>query len=435
MKCRGEYKQTVMTVFYEVDPTDVRKQTGDFGKAFDETCVGKTEEVKKAWREALKDVAVIAGYASSNWHNEADLISKVASDVTAVLGFTPSKDFDDFPCGNDYQLKLRLQKKMLSQIFNQRDMEVGHLRVAQELVSGIKVLVVLDEMDSLWQLEEMTNKHGWFGPGRYWKSPRHKNLSIGFSEEIQISRNAFDGMNNLQFLQNSTHVSNLRSFGRGIKPLHCLKLVDLTESKYMKEIPDLSEATSLREIRTQRNLTSLFISQRIWTLQSDFNIDDILPICLPYVKTIPDCIRRLSGLINLDVAGCIEHLASCCQNTRVIASVSCRGEQNGLSVSYGSKQRDMPCLHTYEDSLLYTFEDSFCLSQEDLPQAGEATFSNLMFQFKISHKNCKLTGCGVRLLRDEENAHGDDGGGAEDEEVEVGDGDNDNAQERRRIST
>ena len=54
---------------------------------------------------------------------------------------------------------------MLSQIFNQRDMEVGHLRVAQELVSGIKVLVVLDEMDSLWQLEEMANKHGWFGPG------------------------------------------------------------------------------------------------------------------------------------------------------------------------------------------------------------------------------------------------------------------------------
>ncbi|GJY72194.1 Toll/interleukin-1 receptor domain-containing protein [Tanacetum coccineum] len=34
MKCRAENGQIVMPVFYDVDPSDVRKQRGDFGKAF-----------------------------------------------------------------------------------------------------------------------------------------------------------------------------------------------------------------------------------------------------------------------------------------------------------------------------------------------------------------------------------------------------------------
>ncbi|CAN6848374.1 unnamed protein product [Brassica oleracea] len=229
MKCRKEDQQKVMTIFYEVDPSHVRKQTGDFGKAFEETCVGKTEEVKQEWRQALNDVAGIAGYHSSNSDNEAEMIDKVASDVTAVLGVTPSKDFDDFvgvgaqitaiksklilqleqvqmivlvgpagigktttarvlynqlypkfqfstflenirgnyekPCGNDYNLKLSLQKNLLAETLNQKDIEVRHLGVAQQRLSDKKVLVVLDEVDSWWQLEATAYQRGWFGPG------------------------------------------------------------------------------------------------------------------------------------------------------------------------------------------------------------------------------------------------------------------------------
>nr|CAZ40331.1 putative kinesin-like protein [Raphanus sativus] len=40
LKCK---EQIVTTVFYGVDPSDVRKQTGDFGKAFKETCRGSKD--------------------------------------------------------------------------------------------------------------------------------------------------------------------------------------------------------------------------------------------------------------------------------------------------------------------------------------------------------------------------------------------------------
>ena len=67
MKCREELGQTAMAIFYKVDPSDVKKLTGDFGKVFRRTCAGKTKEDIGRWREALAKVATIAGYHSSNW--------------------------------------------------------------------------------------------------------------------------------------------------------------------------------------------------------------------------------------------------------------------------------------------------------------------------------------------------------------------------------
>nr|ACJ64856.1 disease resistance protein RPP1-like protein R2 [Arabidopsis thaliana] len=95
MKCREVLGQIVMTIFYEVDPTDIKKQTGEFGKAFTKTCKGKTKEYVERWRKALEDVATIAGYHSHSWRNEADMIEKIATYVSNMLNsFTPSRDFD-----------------------------------------------------------------------------------------------------------------------------------------------------------------------------------------------------------------------------------------------------------------------------------------------------------------------------------------------------
>jgi hypothetical protein len=67
MKCREELGQTVMTVFYDVDPSDVRKQKGDFGKVFKKTCVGRPEEMVQRWKQALTSAANILGEDSRNW--------------------------------------------------------------------------------------------------------------------------------------------------------------------------------------------------------------------------------------------------------------------------------------------------------------------------------------------------------------------------------
>ncbi|KAF8084537.1 hypothetical protein N665_0714s0024 [Sinapis alba] len=94
MKCREELGQTVMAIFYKVDPSDVNKLTGDFGKIFKKTCAGKTKECIERWRQALAKVATIAGYHSGNWVNEAAMIKKIASDISDMLNnFTPSNDF------------------------------------------------------------------------------------------------------------------------------------------------------------------------------------------------------------------------------------------------------------------------------------------------------------------------------------------------------
>ncbi|XP_010533359.1 PREDICTED: probable disease resistance protein RPP1, partial [Tarenaya hassleriana] len=95
MEQRRSAGQTVMTVFHQLDPSDVRKQIGEFGKAFKKTCVGKSSEDKQRWKNALTEVSNIAGEHSEKWDSEADMIKKIATDVSKLLNSTLSRDFED----------------------------------------------------------------------------------------------------------------------------------------------------------------------------------------------------------------------------------------------------------------------------------------------------------------------------------------------------
>ncbi|KAL1201762.1 putative disease resistance protein RPP1 [Cardamine amara subsp. amara] len=188
MKCREELAQIVMAIFYKVDPYDVKMLTGEFGKVFKNTCVGKTkskEDIKR-WRHALGKVATIAGlYHSSKWDNEAAMIERITTDVSnELIRSAPSSDFNSlvgirthkkkmepflglksrigkstiarflfgeyshkfqlsvfmdnikrrYPnfCHDEYSTKLQLQKDFLSQIINHEDIKIHHLGVARK---------------------------------------------------------------------------------------------------------------------------------------------------------------------------------------------------------------------------------------------------------------------------------------------------------------
>ena len=65
VKCMKEIGLTVLPIFYDVDPCDVRKQMGTFGEAFNEHAERFKENMEKieTWRSALREVANLSG-----WH-------------------------------------------------------------------------------------------------------------------------------------------------------------------------------------------------------------------------------------------------------------------------------------------------------------------------------------------------------------------------------
>ncbi|XP_020877447.1 disease resistance protein RPS6 isoform X2 [Arabidopsis lyrata subsp. lyrata] len=97
VKCQEHMEQIVIPIFYDLDPSDVRKQEGEFGESFKKTCKNRTKDEIQRWREALTNVANIAGYHTGKPNDEAKLIEEIANNVLdKLMKLTPSKDFDEF---------------------------------------------------------------------------------------------------------------------------------------------------------------------------------------------------------------------------------------------------------------------------------------------------------------------------------------------------
>ncbi|XP_031090781.1 TMV resistance protein N-like [Ipomoea triloba] len=91
MECKEKLNQIVVPVFYDLDPSQVREQTGSFAESFAEHEVNFKDDKGKVerWRKALTEASNIAGHDLQNMHNslrcEANCIQRVIDDMLAQL--------------------------------------------------------------------------------------------------------------------------------------------------------------------------------------------------------------------------------------------------------------------------------------------------------------------------------------------------------------
>ncbi|KAM2797352.1 hypothetical protein COP1_002429 [Malus domestica] len=227
LDCRQVTGQKVLPVFYDVDPSDVRHQTGGFGDAFAKHEQRFKDNIEKvhAWRDALRQVADLSGFVLREDRYESQSVERivvfilnalqpVASEVEQLVGigsrveelyrlldiesndvrfigiwgmggigkttiadvifnnisiefeiFTRIRNIREL---SETQGDLQLQKKFLYEALRQ-DIDVRNVNEGATMIKNIlrkrKVLLILDDVDNLHQLESLAGNREWFGLG------------------------------------------------------------------------------------------------------------------------------------------------------------------------------------------------------------------------------------------------------------------------------
>ncbi|KAM5563077.1 hypothetical protein ABKV19_017991 [Rosa sericea] len=257
-----EAKGTVLPIFYDVDPSDVRKQTGSFKRAFanhEERFKDDKEKVQR-WRSALTEVASFSGWNSSKEWYESQLIRDIVEviwrrlqptsvryaenlvgiysrlqpvnvlldvgvdDVRFVgiwgmggIGKTTmvravyeriSREFQFSFLLTDVRNSvaksglLNLQKQLLSGILTKKDsisdLHEGAMNI-RRLLGGKRVLLILDDVNHPSHLEYLAGDTEWFGLGsRVLITTRNEHLLIGHGVERRLKVEELNDADSLQ---------------------------------------------------------------------------------------------------------------------------------------------------------------------------------------------------------------------------------------------
>ncbi|XP_062003591.1 uncharacterized protein LOC133721072 isoform X2 [Rosa rugosa] len=87
LDCRKVRGLQVLPVFYHVEPSEIRKQTGNYGKAFAEHETDFKDDMRKVdkWRKALEDIASLSGWHVTQDRRESEVIQEVVNEILNAL--------------------------------------------------------------------------------------------------------------------------------------------------------------------------------------------------------------------------------------------------------------------------------------------------------------------------------------------------------------
>ncbi|XP_019149930.1 PREDICTED: TMV resistance protein N-like [Ipomoea nil] len=90
LDCKKNLQQMVLPIFYNVDPSEVRKQTGEFGKALAQHRQQFDDQRVDGWKVALTSVADLSGWDLQTMTNgyESKFIKKITEEVLREVNRT-----------------------------------------------------------------------------------------------------------------------------------------------------------------------------------------------------------------------------------------------------------------------------------------------------------------------------------------------------------
>ncbi|XP_020967999.1 putative disease resistance protein At4g11170 isoform X4 [Arachis ipaensis] len=140
MKCKKKNEQViVIPVFYKIEPTRVRKQSGSYRRAFDEHERSSNRKHVQQWRTALTEASDLSGFTCNHHRQEAELIDEIVKAIFPNLNSNCYRDElkSPFICNRNYTsvkslLKFKSEKVLVIGIWGMAG--IGKTTIATTLL-------------------------------------------------------------------------------------------------------------------------------------------------------------------------------------------------------------------------------------------------------------------------------------------------------------